>query len=121
MTEASLREHEEVTKVKNVSQLELGRFVMYTWYFSPIPNEYFPDGFMERLYCCEFTLKFFRHKSELERFHRKKNPPRHPPGNEIYRSTTAEGKQIAMFEMNPVDSSAAHEYCQNLCYLGGLH
>jgi RNA binding activity-knot of a chromodomain len=32
LDEASLREHEEVTKVKNVNFLELGEFQMETWY-----------------------------------------------------------------------------------------
>ena len=35
---------------------------MNTWYFSPFPKEYFPEGHIDRLYCCEFTLKFFRRK-----------------------------------------------------------
>eukprot|EP00510_Aplanochytrium_minuta_P002734 CAMPEP_0184015658 /NCGR_PEP_ID=MMETSP0954-20121128/6447_1 /TAXON_ID=627963 /ORGANISM="Aplanochytrium sp, Strain PBS07" /LENGTH=171 /DNA_ID=CAMNT_0026296495 /DNA_START=105 /DNA_END=617 /DNA_ORIENTATION=+ len=39
MDEASIREHEEVTKVKNVNTLELGRHLIDTWYFSPIPKE----------------------------------------------------------------------------------
>jgi hypothetical protein len=62
ISESSLREHEEVTKVKNVNILELGRHAMNTWYFSPFPKEYFPEGHIDRLYCCEFTLKFFRRK-----------------------------------------------------------
>ena len=36
----SLREHEEFTKVKNVAQIELGRHLMDTWYFSPLPPEF---------------------------------------------------------------------------------
>lgn len=35
-----LRQHEEFTKVKNVNAIELGRYVMETWYFSPLPAEY---------------------------------------------------------------------------------
>lgn len=31
MDEASIREHEEVTKVKNVNRLELGRHIIDTW------------------------------------------------------------------------------------------
>ena len=37
---SQLREHEEFTKVKNVERIELGRFEMETWYFSPLPPEY---------------------------------------------------------------------------------
>lgn len=35
-----LREHEEFTKVKNIGFIELGRFEMETWYFSPFPAEF---------------------------------------------------------------------------------
>lgn len=38
MTE--IREHEEFTKVKNIERIELGRYEMETWYFSPFPEEY---------------------------------------------------------------------------------
>lgn len=44
MTEESIREHEEVTKVKNVNFIELGKYRMETWYFSPLPKEYWPGG-----------------------------------------------------------------------------
>eukprot|EP00978_Attheya_sp_CCMP212_P037533 scaffold178002_cov46-Attheya_sp.AAC.1 len=87
LDEASLREHEEVTKVKNVQELELGQYRMETWYFSPIPKELLTDGLVEVLYVCEFTLQFFARKEELLRFQAKELPKkqRHPPGNEIYR------------------------------------
>uniref|UniRef100_K3X8D6 histone acetyltransferase n=1 Tax=Globisporangium ultimum (strain ATCC 200006 / CBS 805.95 / DAOM BR144) TaxID=431595 RepID=K3X8D6_GLOUD len=57
MDAASIREHEEVTKVKNVRFVEIGRYRMAAWYFSPFPKEFFPNGHID----C------------------------HPPGNEIYR------------------------------------
>lgn len=44
MDAASIREHEEVTKVKNVRYVEVGKYIMAAWYFSPFPKEYFPDG-----------------------------------------------------------------------------
>ncbi|KAJ8599253.1 hypothetical protein CTAYLR_006211 [Chrysophaeum taylorii] len=111
LDEASLREHEEVTKVKNVGSVELGRFVIETWYFSPFPKEVYPEGFAECLYVCEHTFSFFRHKSELVRWS-KRVKCRHPPGNEIYRS---EG--LAMFE---VDGAQHTVFCQNLCYFAKL-
>jgi histone acetyltransferase MYST1 len=40
MDEASIREHEEVTKVKNVNFVRLGRHTIEAWYFSPFPQEY---------------------------------------------------------------------------------
>ena len=79
MDEASIREHEEVTKVKNVNKLELGRHMIDTWYFSPIPKDYYPDGPIDVLYFCEFSLNFYRFKEELTR-HYKKCATRYPPG-----------------------------------------
>ena len=117
MDEESLRDHETVTKVKNVAMIELGRHRMEAWYFSPFPPELFPDGDQTKpipiLYLCEFTLKFFRHKSELQR-HYKKNPSRHPPGNEIYRD---DATMLSMFE---VDGSKEKSFAQNLSWLAKM-
>jgi hypothetical protein len=117
MDEQSLREHEEITKVKNVEMIELGKHRMETWYFSPYPPEFFPNNQqndpIDILYICEFTLNFFKHKKELRR-HYSKNPLRHPPGNEIYRD---KAQKVSMFE---VDGAIQPTYCQNLCWLGKL-
>jgi hypothetical protein len=117
MDEQSLREHEEVTKIKNVEMIELGKHKMDTWYFSPYPSELFPNNKQQNpidvLYICEFTLHFFKYKDELRR-HYNKNPIRHPPGNEIYRDKNA---KLSMFEVDGADQQI---YCQNLCWLGKL-
>ena len=34
------REHEESTKVKNIKVIEMGRFEMDAWYFSPYPDAF---------------------------------------------------------------------------------
>jgi hypothetical protein len=88
LDEASLREHEEVTKVKNVAFVELGPHQMEAWYFSPLPKELLSEkGLIEVLYVCEFTFSLFSRKSELLRFQsRLPTHARHPPGNEIYRN-----------------------------------
>jgi len=31
--EADLREHEELTKVKNVNKIQFGKYLLETWYF----------------------------------------------------------------------------------------
>mmetsp|Transcript_27792 Transcript_27792/g.35934 ORF Transcript_27792/g.35934 Transcript_27792/m.35934 type:complete len:335 (+) Transcript_27792:151-1155(+) len=111
MDEASLKEHEDVTKIKNIQSIELGRHIIECWYFSPFPKEYFPNGFVNRLYFCEYSLRFFSYKSELERYQSRGVDP-HPPGNEIYRKDG-----LAMFE---VDGAESKEYCENLCYLAKL-
>jgi histone acetyltransferase MYST1 len=97
MDEAALKEHEEVTKIKNVNTLELGKYQMDTWYFSPLPKELLKDGssggVIDVLYVDEFSMNFFTRKEELLRYQRKTfasgkkgmTGRRHPPGNEIYR------------------------------------
>ncbi len=44
MGEEEIRAHEEVTKVKNVNSLQLGRHRMDAWYFSAIPPEFWCAG-----------------------------------------------------------------------------
>jgi GNAT superfamily N-acetyltransferase len=138
MDEASLREHEEVTKIKNIGFLELGQYQMETWYYSPLPKELIhgnketmpmatttgssqawnnaaTTGFLPVLYVCEFTLRMFARKRELQRFQRTIRPQdRHPPGNEIYRD---DKNRLSMFE---VDGSEERTYAQNLCYIAKL-
>uniref|UniRef100_A0A7S0RE57 Histone acetyltransferase n=1 Tax=Chlamydomonas leiostraca TaxID=1034604 RepID=A0A7S0RE57_9CHLO len=104
----ALREHEEFTKVKNIDQIELGRHVMDTWYFSPFPPEY-KD--CKKLYFCEYTLAFFKRRSQMLR-HMNKCRTRHPPGEEIYRNGN-----VCMFE---VDGKREKAFCQNLCFLAKL-
>jgi histone acetyltransferase MYST1 len=121
MDDASIREHEMVTKVKNVRKVELGRHRMETWYFSPYPKEIFNGAaFVECLYLCEFTFAWFTSRETLRR-HQKKCVRRHPPGDEIYRHDKSDarsgGASISMFE---VDGQKATEYCQNLCYFAKL-
>jgi histone acetyltransferase MYST1 len=116
MDAQQIRDHEEVTKIKNVSRIQLGRNLIETWYFSPIPREYFHSHetgealVVDTLYFCEFTLDFFLTEAELAR-HYQRCPFRHPPGDEIYRDTEA---KLAMFE---VDGARCKEYARNLCYL----
>lgn len=116
------KEHQEKTKVKNIQVIELGRHEIDTWYFSPYPE---PHSSCQKLYICEYTLKYFRKKKTLLR-HMAKCPLRCPPGDEIYRSPPRPGEyagasytnpQISMFE---VDGKKAKVYCQNLCLLSKL-
>jgi histone acetyltransferase MYST1 len=60
------REHEETTKVKNIQQIELGKYEIDTWYFSAFPEEYCG---LEKLYFCEFCLKYMKTETTL-RSHR---------------------------------------------------
>ena len=112
LDEELLREHEELTKIKNFNTVQLGRHVMECWYFSPFPKEYWENAPVDCIYFCEFTMRFFSSKEELVRFQTQPNLPRHPPGNEIYRD-----EEVSMFE---VDGAVEKIYCQNLSYLAKL-
>lgn len=102
------KEHEEITKVKNIDVIELGKYEIDTWYFSPYPEEF---AKCEKLYICEFCLKYMKKKKTLNR-HKLKCDLRHPPGNEIYRNAS-----LSVFE---VDGKKNKIYCQNLCLLAKL-
>jgi len=102
------KEHEEITKVKNINVIELGRYEIDTWYFSPYPEEF---SKCDKLFICEFCLKYMKKKKTLMR-HKLKCDLRHPPGNEIYRQDN-----LSIFE---VDGKKNKIYCQNLCLLAKL-
>lgn len=61
--------------------IELGRFEIDTWYYSPYPE---PFASQQKLFLCEFCLKYFRKRKTLLR-HLARCDPLHPPGDEIYR------------------------------------
>ena len=77
--------------MKNIELIELGRYQIKPWYFSPYPIE------MTSLPCiflCEFCLKFVKCRHSLSR-HLLKCNLRHPPGIEIYRK-----ENISFFEID---------------------
>ena len=104
---ASLREHEEFTKVKNIATIELGRYEIETWYFSPFPPEY-NDSL--KLYFCEFCLNFMKRKEQLQR-HMRKCDLKHPLGDEIYRSGT-----LSMFELGFFSPGDSNKWCVGIRY-----
>lgn len=59
-----MREHEEFTKVKNIATIELGKYEIETWYFSPFPPEY---NDCVKLFFCEFCLNFMKRTEQLQR------------------------------------------------------
>ncbi|VDN52801.1 unnamed protein product [Dracunculus medinensis] len=95
-------------RIRNIEMIELGRYRMQPWYFSPYPQE------LTSLSCillCEFCLKFFKSVTCLKR-HMTKCNLKHPPGNEIYRSDS-----LSFFE---IDGRKNKIYAQNLCLLAKL-
>ena len=106
------REHDEITKVKNIPRIELGRHEIDCWYYAPYPDDYAGAALHEdKLYVCEFCLRYMKRSVTLER-HKRKCDLRHPPGDEIYRDG-----QISVFEVDGKDNKL---YCQNLCLLAKL-
>ena len=105
---AQERLHEEITKVRNIQQIQLGKYLIDAWYFSPYPEEFANCG---RLYICDFCFKYMKSAKTLQR-HYRKCTMRHPPGNEIYR----DGK-LSFWE---VDGKRCRVYCQNLCLIAKL-
>ncbi|KAI9222809.1 acyl-CoA N-acyltransferase [Blastocladiella britannica] len=95
----------EVSRVKNLTTIEMGRHIVEPWYFSPYPVEY---AHAPTLYLCEFCLSYYVSARQLAR-HRSKCTLTHPPGNEIYRK-----KDISFFE---IDGRRQKQYTRNLCLL----
>ena len=110
---ATLKEHEEATKVKNINRVVMGQWQMETWYFSPLGKEY--DG-TDVLYVCEFDLNFFARRDQLQRYLSTKCKLFHPPGDEIYREKKGD-RYVSVFEVDPSDQRI---YCENLCLLAKL-
>ena len=74
----------------NIKVIQFGDYEIDSWYSAPFPEEYVQD----KLFFCEFCLKYMKTEFTLER-HEEKCPLRHPPGNEIYRDGN-----ISIFEVD---------------------
>lgn len=98
----------EIARVKNFSLIQIGKFEVEPWYFSPYPVE-LTD--YDKLYICEFCFSYFGPKKSFER-HRSKCNLFHPPGNEIYRH-----EDVSFFE---IDGRRQRTWCRNLCLLSKL-
>ncbi|XP_022106082.1 histone acetyltransferase KAT5-like [Acanthaster planci] len=106
---ATDKTHDDIiTRMKNISMIELGRHRIRPWYFSPYPIEL---TVLPIIYLCEFCLKYVKSRKCLER-HKVKCNLRHPPGNEIYRKGN-----ISFFE---IDGRKNKSYSQKLCLLAKL-
>ena len=124
--EALEKEHEESTKVKNIKVIEIGRFEVDAWYFSPYPDAF---GQQERLYICPYSLKYFKKRSSYARHLSDRSVVRHPPGCLIYRMPAPALKEACRQQELPqpkhltlyeIDGSKAKVYCQCLCLLAKL-
>uniref|UniRef100_A0A8C9WBK7 Histone acetyltransferase n=1 Tax=Scleropages formosus TaxID=113540 RepID=A0A8C9WBK7_SCLFO len=107
-TAALEKEHEAITKVKYVDKIQIGRFEIDAWYFSPFPEDY---GKQPKLWICEYCLKYMKYEKTF-RYHLSQCQCRQPPGKEIYRKNN-----ISVYEVDGRDHKI---YCQNLCLLAKL-
>lgn len=102
------KEHQEITKVKNIPFIVLGKYEIETWYFSPYPEEYSGD---DKMHLCEYCLKYMKkHKTLVNHSYKCLN--KRPPGLQIYKEN-----DLSMFE---IDGREHKIYCQNLCLLSKL-
>ena len=56
-TAALEKEHEALTKVKFIDRVQIGRYEIDTWYFSPYPEDY---GKQAKLWICQYCLKYMK-------------------------------------------------------------
>lgn len=98
----------EISRVRNLSRIQMGKFEIEPWYFSPYPIEYTEE---DVVYICEFCLSYFGEEHHFSR-HRLKCTLLHPPGNEIYRDD-----YVSFFE---IDGRRQRTWCRNLCLLSKL-
>lgn len=94
--------------VRNIDSIQIGKYDIDTWYFSPFPDEY--DN-LPKLHFCEYCLRYMKRKYTLIR-HNYQCKRKSPPGNKIY-----DDNSLAVFE---VDGRKEKSYCQSLCLLSKL-
>lgn len=98
----------EISRIRNISKVQFGRYDLYPWYFSPFPEIFTHEDI---IYICEFCLCYFGDNKSFTR-HRKKCTLQHPPGNEIYRDD-----YVSFFE---IDGRRQRTWCRNLCLLSKM-
>ncbi|XP_071954189.1 histone acetyltransferase KAT8-like [Antedon mediterranea] len=107
-TAALEKEHELITKVKYVDRIQIGKYEIDVWYFSPYPEEF---GRQPKLWICEYCLTYMKYERTYKK-HMSTCSVRQPPGKEIYRKGS-----ISVYEVDGHDSKI---YCQNVCLLAKL-
>lgn len=105
------RRHEELSRVKNIDYVELGRHVLECWYFSPYPAELINTNGPTTVYLCEFCLDWHIDRACLKR-HCQKCQIRCPPGTEIARQGN-----LSLFEL---DGHKQKNWTRRLCLLSKL-
>lgn len=98
----------EISRIRNISKVQFGKYELHPWYYSPYPEEFTHEDIM---YICEFCLSYFGDQKSFSR-HRQKCTMQHPPGNEIYRDD-----YVSFFE---IDGKRQRTWSRNLCLLSKM-
>ncbi|PFH58818.1 hypothetical protein XA68_13186 [Ophiocordyceps unilateralis] len=98
----------EVSRIRNISKVQFGKFDLFPWYFTPYPELFSQEDI---IYLCEFCLSYYGDEKAFQR-HRRKCTLQHPPGNEIYRDD-----YVSFFE---IDGRRQRTWCRNLCLLSKM-
>lgn len=98
---------EEKDKMRNIDQIQFGKYVINAWYISPYPT---PKE-VRKLYICEYCMKYFTSLADLKA-HYAEVLENTIPGREIYRNGI-----ISIFE---VKGKKQKMFCQCLSLLGKL-
>ncbi|KAK5658223.1 hypothetical protein OQA88_2198 [Cercophora sp. LCS_1] len=98
----------EISRIRNISKVEFGRYVLFPWYFSPYPEVFSQE---DCIFICEFCLSYYGDLKSFTR-HRQKCTLQHPPGNELYRDDF-----VSFFE---IDGRRQRTWCRNLCLLSKM-
>lgn len=100
--------HKEVTKIRNIEFITIGKHTVRTWYFSPYPKPY---SNASHLYICDHCFQYFLTEKELKD-HIRETGELKPPGREIYRKDN-----ISIFE---IFGKRQKLCCQCLCLLAKM-
>ncbi|KAM3173804.1 hypothetical protein ACTXT7_011857 [Hymenolepis weldensis] len=139
VTQRLEREHQEFTRVKFIDTIQLGKYEIGTWYFSPYPEEY---RRLKYLWICEYCLKYMKFEKSWVRHVLHECRLRQPPGRQIYQkdnisvfevdATTQKAKKklkrkylafltnITCINTGRMSGIRTSLYCQNLCLLAKL-
>jgi len=110
-TAALEKEHEELTKIKYIDRIQIGKYEIDTWYWSPYPKDG-GYGFAKKLWICQYCLKYMKYEKTFRKHHAQPCNKNSPQGQEIYRKGT-----LSIWQSNGVDHRM---YCQNLSLLAKL-
>lgn len=123
---------EELSRMKNIDMIILGKYKVATWYFSPYPVELIRSSIENDsssqviLYLCECCLSPFIDLIALAR-HRNPEAPGFcpilvPPGKEIFRCAPVPSESSSIYALGlfEIDGRRQKTYCRNLSLLAKL-